>query len=246
MSSEIKNLNHFLSEFAKRYDQFEVVKGDIAALHDAKLSHTEFIYVLDFALNAITFAKGMKEFLGFDDGKMSIEKYLGLIHPQDGDLVAKIGKESILHSFANPNHNGDNVLYLSFRIKNKEGEYLKVLSQSSVFELDMEGNMISSLVKVSDLSFMEDNEVVKYKFLAANLNEEEFRKKVFGVMYDLFTSRELDIIKEINNGHSNTEIGKILGISMHTVSTHRKKIMKKSGCHSAQELLLFCRKNGVL
>lgn len=246
MSSEIENMNDFLSEFAKRYDQFEVVKGDIAALQEVKLSQTEFIYVLDFSLNAITFAKGMKEFLGYDDGKMSIEKYLGLIHPQDGHLVAKIGKESILHSYANPNHNGDDVLYLSFRLKNKEGDYLKVLSQSSVFELDKEGNMISSLIKVSDLSFMEDSEVVKYKFLAANLDEEEFRKKVFGAMYDLFTSRELDIIKEINNGHSNTKIGKILGISMHTVSTHRKKIMKKSGCHSAEELLLFCRKNGVL
>lgn len=246
MHSEIENMNDFLAEFSKRYDQFEVVKGDIGALENAKLSHTEFIYVLNFSLNAITFVKGMKDFLGFDDDKMTIERYIGLIHPEDGDLVARIGKESILHSYANPNNNGDNVLYISFRIKNKRGAYLKVLSQSSVFELDKKGNMISSLVKVSDLSFMGDSKVVKYKFLASNLDEEKFRRNVFGAIYELFTTREMDIIREMDKGYSNHEIGRILGISVHTVSTHRKKIMKKSGCHSAEELLLFCRKNGVL
>ena len=106
--------------------------------------------------------------------------------------------------------------------------------------------MISSLIKVSDLSFIEDGEVVRYKFVAENLDQEAFKRKIYDSNKDLFTYRELDIIKEIAKGQTSKEIGENLEISKHTVATHRKKIMKKSGCHSVEELLKFCRKNGVL
>ena len=120
------------------------------------------------------------------------------------------------------------------------------MSQSSVFEADHNGQMISSLIKVSDLSFLEDGEVVRYKFVAKNLDQEAFKHKIYYSNKDLFTNRELDIIKEIAKGKSSQEIAESLEISKHTVATHRKKIMKKSDCHSAEELLKFCKRNGVL
>ena len=61
-----------------------------------------------------------------------------------------------------------------------------------------------------------------------------------------FTPRELEIIKEIQKGSTNNQIAVDLRISKFTVETHRKKILKKSDCHSAEELLKFCRKNGLL
>ena len=54
-----------------------------------------------------------------------------------------------------------------------------MLSQSSVLELDNKGQMISSLIKVSDLSFIDDGEVVSYKFVAENLDQEVFKNKVY-------------------------------------------------------------------
>ena len=115
-----------------------------------------------------------------------------------------------------------------------------------MYETDQNGHMISSLIKVSDLSFIEDGEVVRYKFVAENLDQEAFKNKIYHSSKDLFTDRELDIIKEIANGKSSQEIAEGLEISKHTVATHRKKIMKKSDCHSAEELLKFCRRNGVI
>lgn len=246
MYFQFDNIHDFLAEYSKRYVDLEIGERNISGLESINLSESELIYVIDFSLNGISFAKGFKEFLGYDDKLITLEKYMNLMHPEDVDLVSRIGKATILHTAANPTESIDDVLYLSFRIRKKGGNYLKVLSQSSIFELDVNGDMVSSLVKVSDMSFMGENDIVKHKFIAANLDEEKFKKEVFGDNYGLFTPREQEIIQEIDRGLSNIDIGKLLHISVHTVTTHRKKIMKKSGCHSKEELLLFCRKNGVV
>jgi DNA-binding CsgD family transcriptional regulator len=236
----------FLEEFSKKYQKIDIRDASLESLQDYSLSHTECIYVIDFSQNKMTFAKGFQPFLGYKDEQLSLINYLEKIHPDDIDLVGKIGAATIEHSHQHPNQNKDNVLYISFRIRNASGEYIKVLSQSSVLELDKKGQMISSLIKVSDLSFIDDGEVVSYKFVAEHLDQEAFKNKVYNNTQGLFTARELDIVKEVNKGQTNTEIAKTLEISKHTVATHRKKIMKKSGCHSAEELMKFCKRNGVI
>ena len=236
----------FLDEFAKNYKRIEFRDDYLEALKGFNVSKSECMYVIDFSQNKLTFAKGFESFLGYKDKKMSLENYLDKIHPDDIDLVGSIGAATMQHTHNNPNQNKDNVLYISFRIRNSNNTYLKVLSQSSVFEVDQDGQMISSLIKVSDLSFLEDGEVVRYKFVAENLDQEAFKHKIYHSSKDLFTTREFDIIKEIAKGKSSQEIAESLEISKHTVATHRKKIMKKSGCHSAEELLLFCKRNGVI
>lgn len=246
MINEIENIHEFLSVFSERYKESSKKSKDLEVLEKSILSQSECLYVLDFSMNEMSFKRGFKEFLGFEDDKIDLEKYLNRIHPQDIDLVSRIGKATILHTSNDPLENIDSVLYLSFRIQNEDGDYIKVLSQSSVFETDVDGNMVTSLVKVSDISFMEDNNLVKYNFVANNLDREAFKRKIYGESHNIFTSRELDIIKGINKRFSNEQISILLQISKHTVATHRKKIMKKSGCHSAEELILFCKKNGII
>lgn len=240
------DIHKFLEEFSERLKgkgPLEKISNDIEHII---LSQTECLYIINFISNEMTFKKGFMPFLGYSDEQIDLESYLKKIHPEDFDLVSKIGRATIVHTSNNPGENANNVLYISFRLQKSNGEYVKVLSQSSVYEVDDDGRMISSMVKVSDISFMEDNDLVKYNFVAQNLDEEAFKKEVYGENYDLFTSRELDIISEIEKGSTNLEIAVNLDISKHTVASHRKKIMRKSGCHSAEELLHFCRKNGVL
>lgn len=53
------------------------------------------------------------------------------------------------------------------------------------------------------------------------------------------TTREKEIITLLANGKSSNEIGEQLFISVHTVSTHRKNIVRKIECQSFAELLKF-------
>ncbi|WKK65864.1 response regulator transcription factor [Lutimonas zeaxanthinifaciens] len=62
----------------------------------------------------------------------------------------------------------------------------------------------------------------------------------------LFTKRELEIVNLICKGMSSKEIGKNLSISHHTVDTHRRKILEKSECHNAVELIMYATKNHLI
>ena len=56
------------------------------------------------------------------------------------------------------------------------------------------------------------------------------------------TAREVEIMHAIVDGLDNQGIAEKLFISRHTVQTHRKKLFKKLGVHSAAELIKFVLK----
>lgn len=59
------------------------------------------------------------------------------------------------------------------------------------------------------------------------------------------TKRETEIIESLLNGKSTAEISLELGLSPHTVQTHRKNCFKKLKVKSLSELLLFEMENQV-
>lgn len=59
------------------------------------------------------------------------------------------------------------------------------------------------------------------------------------------TRREVEIVESLLNGKSTLEISRELGLSPHTVQTHRKNSFKKLKVKSLSELLLFEMENQV-
>lgn len=70
------------------------------------------------------------------------------------------------------------------------------------------------------------------------LDEDVYIKKNYRAFATL-TKREKTIISMVANGKSSKEIAGELFISIHTVNTHRKNIIQKTGCHSFAALLKF-------
>lgn len=60
------------------------------------------------------------------------------------------------------------------------------------------------------------------------------------------SEREQEIARMVALGNTNKQIAEQLFISVHTVHTHRKNIMKKLGCHSSAELTMFCMRTGLV
>lgn len=60
------------------------------------------------------------------------------------------------------------------------------------------------------------------------------------------SERETDVLKEIVRGRSNKEIAGILNISIHTVMSHRKNIMQKTGIKSQAGLTVYALTNNIL
>ncbi len=60
------------------------------------------------------------------------------------------------------------------------------------------------------------------------------------------SDREVDVLKEIVRGRSNKEIADVLNISIHTVMSHRKNIMQKTGIKSQAGLTVYALTNNIL
>jgi len=48
------------------------------------------------------------------------------------------------------------------------------------------------------------------------------------------TARETDVLRLLALGHSYTQVGDALGVSLHTVTTHIKNVYRKLDVHSAR------------
>lgn len=60
------------------------------------------------------------------------------------------------------------------------------------------------------------------------------------------SERELEIVQLMVNGQSTKEMAGILNLSTHTVYTHRKNILRKLHLRSAQELVSYALKTGLI
>ena len=64
--------------------------------------------------------------------------------------------------------------------------------------------------------------------------------------FDLLTSRERQIYQLLAEGNSNKDIANRLSLSLHTVETHRWRIMEKLDLHSVAELVLSAVRRGMV
>jgi DNA-binding NarL/FixJ family response regulator len=60
------------------------------------------------------------------------------------------------------------------------------------------------------------------------------------------TGREREVLQLLAEGKSNQEIAKILDLSMKTIETHRKRMMKKLGIHHLAELVKYAIRTGII
>ncbi|QOY91347.1 response regulator [Paludibaculum fermentans] len=64
--------------------------------------------------------------------------------------------------------------------------------------------------------------------------------------YELLTNREREVLQLIAEGKANKEISSLLNLSLHTVETHRTRILQKLNLHSVPELILYAVRKGIV
>ena len=64
--------------------------------------------------------------------------------------------------------------------------------------------------------------------------------------YELLTERERQVYQLLAEGNNNKDIASLLNLSLHTVETHRTRIMEKLDVHSSAELVLSAVRRGLV
>ncbi|TAE28116.1 MAG: hypothetical protein EAZ91_15055 [Cytophagales bacterium] len=168
------------------------------------------------------------------------------IHPDEKLQLALRGVSvlKLFAAFTNDQKLNHKVIY-EYRMLNAEGNYVRLVEQYQVLELDPKGQiwLMFSMVDISPSQESEGS--VKCQIL-------NFRTGSF-IPFDIeqklqleLTKRELEILKLVKQGFLSKEISDKLSISVHTVNTHRYRFLEKLGANNSIEAVVFASKYGLL
>jgi DNA-binding CsgD family transcriptional regulator len=229
------------------YQKLEKHKPVIETL--AGLSNSS-IQVFDLNEVKITFfSKNYAQFLGYSREEFENLNYTffeAKIHPDDKYDLAIFGLSALklFKELSNDEKLNHKVVY-EFRMLNSIGKYVRVIDQYQILELDAIGQ-IWLMMSTIDLS---PNQDIKSSVKCQILN---FRTgKIIPSSVDSKTSleltkRELEILTLVKQGLLSKEISNKLFISVHTVNTHRQRLLEKLGANNTIEAIIFATKYGLI
>lgn len=181
--------------------------------------------------------------------RLGNEYFNSRIHPDDFITLTLNGIALLKYFYQLPTeHKRDFKLINEYRILNIENQYIQVIEQHQVLEMDARGNVWLS-VAIIDISPNQDinrsvnSQLVNFKtgkiypFLteSSRLSDE-----------NRLTPREKEVLQLVKDGYLSKEISDKLSISVHTVNTHRQNILEKLGVDNSMEAIAYGARLGVV
>jgi DNA-binding CsgD family transcriptional regulator len=188
--------------------------------------------------------------LGWDP-KLAMEDITytnNLIHTDDLPKLMLAGIYYIKLGFSLPEKNKkDYKCIFDYRVRGKEGKFVRVIEQQLPLELDTYGNVWLAL-SMLDLSPDKDVEAPFRGRLINHRTGEHFLfppdetppRETFSL-----TNREKEILGLIAKGLISKEIADRLFISVNTVNTHRQRIIEKLNVSNTYEALQYASERGL-
>ena len=243
----VKDISEFISSTASKLNSLDFHETDFSDIDNFPLNSKQCLYVICWQNSKVYYQRNIDNLLGYSEDEFTLEAILKIAHPNDLNLINRITQAVVNYLTNNILFNlKSSTLNITYRFRKRDGTYIKILRQSTLFEVTKNGKMKSMLSLVTDISFFDKTNNINWEFNAPLLDQKAFREEIYKEFNDFFTNRELAIINLIANNYKTKEIAKKLFITEHTAYSHRKNILKKSNCHSATELLEFCNKIGVI
>jgi DNA-binding CsgD family transcriptional regulator len=169
------------------------------------------------------------------------------VHPDDMSLYIRNGIEALRFLYDNKADMKDYKMTSEYRIRNTFDQYVRVIEQFTLLESDRSGNAWLAL-SVLDLS--PDQNTVK----CVKCNMLNYRTGRFFPICELYSERrvsglsprEIKVLQLIKDGLLSKEISEQLAISVHTVNTHRQRILEKLNADNSMEAVKYASALGLL
>lgn len=127
-----------------------------------------------------------------------------------------------------------------YRAKNSLGKMVWLLYNAVVHQKDKNGRAINNLCMTMDITNEVNTNSILMELMKGRLRDQ------YKDFYELFSKREVEVIREIASGRTTKEIGKALFISENTVETHRSRILKKAAVPNITNLVARAERAGML
>ncbi len=167
------------------------------------------------------------------------------VHPDDIPDMMRAGNYFLKMAYnIRTDQVKDYKLLMEYRINGKNG-YVRVVEQFIPLELDRKGNVwlalcIMDIAPVNDITAPAKFRLINFRTgeLYSFPPKEELKQDL--------SSREQEVLKLISQGLISKQIADSLYISVHTVNTHRQRIIEKLNVSNTAEAVKFAHNLGLL
>lgn len=188
------------------------------------------------------------ELFGHDMEKVNkgnTEYFDSKVHPQDLADLMKCGIRGMKFYYEIPAEERANYKMINeYRIEGKDGKYIRVIEQQQALETDRHGNIWLALGVIDISPNQSEYPGIKSQMLnfrtgdIVNLEKDEEPGSL--------SRREKEILSFIKEGYLSKEISSKLAISIHTVNTHRQRILEKLNVYNSMEAVSYASRFGLI
>lgn len=217
------------------------------------LLHVGEFYYYIFNLKTASFDMMSEEIavvLGYDPKVVDVPFFLNKIHPDDQPYFLNFeNKVTEFFTLLNPSQVLNYKVSYDYRIQKKDGTYIRILQQVLPIQLDEFDKVIKTFCIHTNISHLKPTGIPVLSFIGLNGEISYFDvnvKEIFFSTSILLTRREREIMGLLIEGKKSEQISNELFISKSTVDTHRKNILRKTGCLNTASLVSLAVKKGWL
>jgi len=206
------------------------------------LIHNQAMYVLSLANQEVAYAKNIENLLGYSENEFTYDSVFSLIHPEDYPVVKHIVKSVLVFS-SQKGLPRDSILYLTYRMRKKDGSYLKVQRTSGICRVKRNRTLEGNYSILQDISYLSLGKTVRWRWDSPSIDKKAFMDVVEFDPKKIFTPKQFSIFKHLKKGLLEKDIAEKMGVKPSTISTQKKRMMARLNCKNAAEMMQYFDKN---
>ncbi|NNF32730.1 MAG: helix-turn-helix transcriptional regulator [Saprospiraceae bacterium] len=178
---------------------------------------------------------------------ITMEYFDSVIHPDDYIHLLKVGIKMLKYSLTLKKDARPHIKLLNeYRIFTGQNKWIRVIEQHRMLEVDAKGNLWLS-ISILDVSPDQNlNRPTISRVLNSQSGESFLINETISDPKSTLTKRESQILGMMDKGLLSKEISHQLNISVHTVNTHRQRILEKTHSSNSIEALNYAKNAGII
>jgi hypothetical protein len=225
-------------------------RGDplVHELDDLTESYNQFFYVADAIEMKIHYtSKRSSLMIGIPPEDLTFYHFMEATHPDDIQRL-NLGRSKLVKMAQDLyiQEKGHAVLSTNFRMRVPSGEYSDFLIQNYLFYTAIPYKTVFFLKIHTNIDWHKKIKHGYHYYIGTDLSYFRYPDEKMLMKGNVFSEREIEIIKLIEAGLDSEKIADKLFLSVHTVNTHRRNMIEKSGKASMSDLIYYLKERGVL
>ncbi|MFD2726443.1 LuxR C-terminal-related transcriptional regulator [Hyunsoonleella rubra] len=213
-----------------------------------------YYYIINFEDVSMDYVhEGIKDVLGIQPEAFNVDKLFEIMHPDDLEVMHQkegIATHFLLNQISVENIPDYKVVYL-MRLRHTSGIYKTILHQTKALVMSHDGKIQKVLGIHTDMTHLNMPFDNKVSFLSQKLPSVHYKytksNYVLRQHYETeYTKRETEILELLSQGKTAQDISGELSISLLTVNTHKRNILRKSGAINTSQLVAKAIREGII